>query len=196
MSYQLEWSSRSACRGLALVAPLLGGMGAGHGLEAQQPPPLRDMVNVGVVVVERHTTLNAPIVVVINPSWTRSDAVVSIEAEALDASAMERGLKAVGRALAGGSFADRRDAVLSVSTLRGSTGEARAGTPSPVRESAERAVAHFAPLVAARRASEAGRRGEPGPGMDVLGVSGFIASMSMSFPRSELSERGPRNPQR
>jgi hypothetical protein len=196
MLHDLEsWGGRGS-RGLALLVALLAVGGSGHGLFAQQALDSEAMVNVSVVVVDRHSTLDAPVVVVINPSWGSSDALVSIEAGALDASSMARGLRAVQRALAGGGFADREDVILSLSTLQSSTGEVRSGTPSPVQERAERAVAHFVPLVTARAATEPGRRGDPGPGMDVLGVTGFIASMHMTFPRAEISERGPRNPGR
>lgn len=190
-----SWAGR-ASRGLALLVSMLAVGGSGFGLAAQQTLDAETMVNVAVVVVDRHSALDAPVVVVINPSWTDSDALVSIEAGALDASAVERGLRAVQRALAGEGFADREEVILSVSILQGSAGEARPGTPSPVQERAERAVAYFAPRVAARVATESGRRGDPGPGMEVLGVTGFIAAMHMSFPRSELLERGPRNPGR
>lgn len=179
-------SGSKAVRAVALCALLLGA--AADALVAQDTPGDPERLDVVIFVVDRHRTLDRPLVIVLNPSWARSDAVISVEADALDASLLERGIRAAERAISSEAFGASEDVLLSVSRLQGPTGEARPAVPSVVRERAQWAADHFVPLIEERRAGPTGLRGDPGPGMDVLGVTGFLASVSMTFLRSTPEE--------
>ncbi len=116
-------------------------------LVAQDTPGDPERLDVVIFVVDRHRTLDRPLVIVLNPSWARSDAVISVEADALDASLLERGIRAAERAISSEAFGASEDVLLSVSRLQGPTGEARPAVPSVVRERAQWAADHFVPLI-------------------------------------------------
>lgn len=174
---------------IALLVALLGVTATG--LIAQDAPDEPGRLDITVFVVGEHANLDRPLVIVLNPSWAQSHAVISVEADALDASLLERGLRAAERALSSESLAGSEDVILSVALLQGPTGEAHEAQPSAFRDRAQWAVDYLTPRIEQLRASPTGLRGAPGPGMSALGVTGFLESVSMTFHRPAPSGESP-----